>query len=170
MPRRTGEGAGTRHKGRFERQHRTRHGVVASEWRLTTQAASTPLAVEGEHDPTPQQLGVQGPHLSHHQRTVGAGVVIGSNVFNLTALLGLGAIVAERIGLHCRVVIFGGFVALWVAIVSRFGRGRSWGPKGARAGARSPGALRRRLERTSGWARASSAAATMDDMACRSRQ
>ena len=55
--------------------------------------------------------------LSHHQRTVGAGVVIGSNVFNLAALLGLGAIVAGRIGLHRKVVLLGGFVALWVAIV-----------------------------------------------------
>ena len=35
--------------------------------------------------------------LAHHQRDVGAGVVIGSNVFNLAALLGLGAIVAGRI-------------------------------------------------------------------------
>ena len=58
--------------------------------------------------------------LSHHQRTVGAGVVIGSNVFNLTALLGLGAIVAGRIGLHRKVVVLGGFVALWVALVTAF--------------------------------------------------
>lgn len=28
--------------------------------------------------------------LSQHQRTIGAGVVIGSNVFNLAALLGVG--------------------------------------------------------------------------------
>lgn len=55
--------------------------------------------------------------LSHHQQAVGAGVVIGSNVFNLAALLGLGALVAGRIGLHRRVVILGGSVALWVAII-----------------------------------------------------
>ena len=53
--------------------------------------------------------------LIHHQEAVGTGVVIGSNVFNLAALLGLGAVVAGRIGLHRRVVILGGAVAVWVA-------------------------------------------------------
>jgi cation:H+ antiporter len=42
-------------------------------------------------------------------------VVIGSNVFNLAALLGLGAVVAGRIRLHRKVVVFGGTVALCVA-------------------------------------------------------
>jgi cation:H+ antiporter len=55
--------------------------------------------------------------LTHHQRSVGAGVVIGSNVFNLAALLGLGAVVAGRIGLHRKVVVLGGVVAMWVAVV-----------------------------------------------------
>lgn len=55
--------------------------------------------------------------LSNRQRTIGAGVVIGSNVFNLAALLGLGAIVAGSIGLHRKVVLLGGSVAIWVAIV-----------------------------------------------------
>lgn len=55
--------------------------------------------------------------LVHQQRSVGAGVVIGSNVFNLAALLGLGALVAGRIGLHRKVVALGGAVACWVAIV-----------------------------------------------------
>ncbi|MGH3302209.1 MAG: TIGR03618 family F420-dependent PPOX class oxidoreductase [Streptosporangiaceae bacterium] len=53
----------------------------------------------------------------HHQR-VGAGVVLGSNVFNLAALLGLGAVVAGGIRLHRRVVLLGGTVAVWVAGVS----------------------------------------------------
>jgi len=53
--------------------------------------------------------------LEHHERAVGAGVVIGSNVFNLAALLGLGAVVAGRIDLHRRVIVLGGAVALWVA-------------------------------------------------------
>lgn len=53
--------------------------------------------------------------LSHGQQTVGAGVVIGSNVFNLAALLGLGAVVASRIALHRRVVWLSGAVAIWVA-------------------------------------------------------
>jgi cation:H+ antiporter len=55
--------------------------------------------------------------LSHRQPAIGAGVVIGSNVFNLAALLGLGALVAGRIGLHRRVIVLGGAVALWVAVV-----------------------------------------------------
>jgi Na+/proline symporter len=41
--------------------------------------------------------------------------VIGSNAFNLAALLGLGALVAGRIGLHRRVVWLSGSVAVWVA-------------------------------------------------------
>ena len=52
------------------------------------------------------------------QRDVGVGVVLGSNVFNLAMLLGLSALVAGRIALHRRVVVFEGFVALWVALLS----------------------------------------------------
>ena len=55
--------------------------------------------------------------MAGHQQRLGAGVVIGSNVFNLAALLGLGAVVAGRISLHRRVVILGGAVAMWVAAV-----------------------------------------------------
>jgi len=51
------------------------------------------------------------------QADIGAGVVLGSNVFNLAALLGLGALVAGRIRLHRRVVSLEGVVALWVAVV-----------------------------------------------------
>jgi len=54
--------------------------------------------------------------LSQHQKAIGAGVVIGSNVFNLAALLGLGAVVAGFIALHRKVVLLGGAVALWVAL------------------------------------------------------
>ncbi len=56
--------------------------------------------------------------LARHQRAVGTGVVLGSNVFNVAVLLGLGAVVAGWIGIHRRVVALGGSVALWVAIVS----------------------------------------------------
>jgi cation:H+ antiporter len=56
--------------------------------------------------------------LAHHEQAVGAGVVVGSNVFNLAALLGLGAVVAGRIALHRRVVLLEGAVALWVAATS----------------------------------------------------
>jgi cation:H+ antiporter len=55
--------------------------------------------------------------LAGQQGALGAGVVIGSNIFNLAALLGLGAVVAGRIGLHRKVVVLSGTVALWVAIV-----------------------------------------------------
>jgi len=55
--------------------------------------------------------------LAQHQQKVGAGVIIGSNVFNLAALLGLGGVVAGSIALHRRVVALGGVIALWVAAV-----------------------------------------------------
>src|SRR6516165_5716656 len=53
--------------------------------------------------------------LSRGQPSVGAGVVIGSNVFNLAALLGLAAVVAGRIAFHRRVVLLSGVPAVWVA-------------------------------------------------------
>jgi cation:H+ antiporter len=56
--------------------------------------------------------------MAGHQQRVGAGVVLGSNVFNLAALLGLGAVVAGRIHLHRRVVVLGGVIAGWVAVVA----------------------------------------------------
>ncbi len=55
--------------------------------------------------------------MAGHEQRLGAGVVIGSNVFNLAALLGLGAVVAGRIRLHRRVVILSGTVALSLAVV-----------------------------------------------------
>lgn len=55
--------------------------------------------------------------MAGHQTRIGAGVVIGSNVFNLAALLGLSAVVAGRIVLHRRVVLMEGAVALLVALV-----------------------------------------------------
>jgi cation:H+ antiporter len=51
------------------------------------------------------------------QKDIGVGVVLGSNVFNLGALLGLGAIAAGRIKLHRRVVLLEGTTAMWVALV-----------------------------------------------------
>jgi hypothetical protein len=53
--------------------------------------------------------------LLDHNRRIGAGVVLGSNAFNLAALLGLSALVAGTIALHRRVVLMNGAVALWVA-------------------------------------------------------
>src|SRR6266566_1062129 len=53
--------------------------------------------------------------LARGQASVGAGVVIGSNVFNLAALLGLAALAAGRIAFHRRVVLLGGVPGVWVA-------------------------------------------------------
>lgn len=55
--------------------------------------------------------------MASHASRIGAGVVIGSNVFNLAALLGLSAVVARRIALHRRVVAMEGVVAIWIAVV-----------------------------------------------------
>lgn len=55
--------------------------------------------------------------LLGHQQKIGAGVIIGSNVFNLAALLGLGGVVAGRIALHRRVVTLNGVVGIWLALV-----------------------------------------------------
>ncbi len=53
--------------------------------------------------------------LSRGQASVGAGVVIGSNVFNLAALLGLAALVAGQLAFHRRVVLLAGIPGVWVA-------------------------------------------------------
>src|SRR5437773_72543 len=55
--------------------------------------------------------------LARGQASVGSGVVIGSNVFNLAALLGLAAVVAGWIGFHRRVVVLSGVPAVWLAAV-----------------------------------------------------
>lgn len=56
--------------------------------------------------------------LVHHQQGVSVSVVLGANIFNLAALLGVGAISAGRITLHRRVVILSGLPALFVAFVT----------------------------------------------------
>ena len=55
--------------------------------------------------------------LVGHQARIGAGVVIGSNVFNLAALLGFAAVLAGEIALHRRVIVLEAIVALSVAVV-----------------------------------------------------
>lgn len=55
--------------------------------------------------------------LLHGHADIGAGVVLGSNVFNLAALLGLAALVAGRLHLHRRVAALDGVAATWVAAV-----------------------------------------------------
>ncbi len=55
--------------------------------------------------------------LAGHHARIGAGVVIGSNVFNLAALLGISAVVAGEIRLSRRVIILEGTVAILIGIV-----------------------------------------------------
>ena len=55
--------------------------------------------------------------LARGQASVGAGVVVGSNVFNLAALLGLAAVVAGRLAFHRRVVLLAGLPGAWIAVV-----------------------------------------------------
>jgi len=55
--------------------------------------------------------------LARGQPSVGAGVVMGSNVFNLAALLGLAAVVAGRIAFRRRVVLLAGLPGAWIAAV-----------------------------------------------------
>jgi cation:H+ antiporter len=55
--------------------------------------------------------------LAGHHSRIGAGVVIGSNVFNLAALLGVSALVAGKIRLHRRVIILEGTGAMLIATV-----------------------------------------------------
>jgi Ca2+/Na+ antiporter len=58
---------------------------------------------------------------------LGAGVVIGSNIFNLAALLGLGAVVAGRIVLHRKVVALLTALTLALAYAGRgLGRWAGW--------------------------------------------
>ena len=81
--------------------------------------------------------------LAQHQQKVGAGVIIGSNVFNLAALLGLGAVVAGRIALHRKVVLLGGAVGLWVAVICLVTTTGTLPPaRRAGRGARRPGPVR----------------------------
>jgi cation:H+ antiporter len=56
--------------------------------------------------------------LVEGNQRIGAGVVIGSNVFNLAALIGLSGVVAGYVALHRRVIELGGAVALWIAAVT----------------------------------------------------
>jgi cation:H+ antiporter len=53
--------------------------------------------------------------LIGHQHDIGEGVIVGSNVFNLAALIGLGSVVAGGVALHRRVVVLTGAVSVWIA-------------------------------------------------------
>jgi cation:H+ antiporter len=55
--------------------------------------------------------------IAHGNGTIGVGVTLGSNVFNLAALLGLSALIAGRIALHRRSILLEGGVGLWISLV-----------------------------------------------------
>ncbi len=50
--------------------------------------------------------------------TIGVGVTLGSNVFNLAALLGLSAVLAGRIRLHRRSILLEGGLAILIALLA----------------------------------------------------
>ena len=67
-------------------------------------------------------LAADGPELTSAvtaqlggKRAIGVGVLFGSNVFNIAALLGLGSLVAGHVALHRRVAVLEGFAALSIA-------------------------------------------------------
>ena len=67
-----------------------------------------PGAASPRWRPTAPRSPRRSPGLIRGQRAIGVGVVLGSNVFNLAALLGVGALRAGRIRLHRDVVVFSG--------------------------------------------------------------
>lgn len=52
------------------------------------------------------------------EHTVGVGVILGANVFQLAALLGLGAVVSGRVVVARRVAMFEGIPAILIAVVA----------------------------------------------------
>ena len=56
--------------------------------------------------------------ISGGHATIGIGVTLGSNVFNLAALLGLSALIAGQIGLHRRSIILEGALAIVLAFIA----------------------------------------------------
>ncbi len=56
--------------------------------------------------------------LVGHEGRIGAGVILGSNVFNIAALIGLAGVVGGHIALHRRVIELGGAIGVWIAAVA----------------------------------------------------
>jgi cation:H+ antiporter len=56
--------------------------------------------------------------LVRHERNVAIGVVVGSNAFNIAAMLGLSALVAGRVRARHEALELEAFVALWVTAVA----------------------------------------------------
>lgn len=55
--------------------------------------------------------------LLSHEKAVAVGVVVGSNAFNLAAMLGLSAVVAGRVRAHHEAFVLEAFVAVWLVAV-----------------------------------------------------
>src|SRR6478736_2361142 len=55
--------------------------------------------------------------LIQHQKAVAVGVVVGSNAFNLAAMLGLSAIVASRVRARHETLELEAFVGIWLLAV-----------------------------------------------------
>jgi cation:H+ antiporter len=87
---------------------------LASRWHLSEAMLGVVVALAAD---TPEITSAV-TASAHGQGAISAGVVLGSNAFNLAALLGLGALVASRIRLHRRVVLFEGTTGTWVAVVT----------------------------------------------------
>src|SRR6266850_1055481 len=74
-----------------------------------------------------KELGADAPEIASavaavvagHEDT-GVGVVVGSNVFNLAALLGVSALIAGRVRIHRHGLLLNGGVAVVVAIIGAF--------------------------------------------------
>jgi cation:H+ antiporter len=69
-------------------------------------------------------LGADGPEISSAitallsgARDVGLGVILGSNLFNLAALLGLSSVIAGRLGFRRILLVLDGGVAMWSTVV-----------------------------------------------------
>jgi cation:H+ antiporter len=69
-------------------------------------------------------VGADGPEISSAvaaivsgHRDTGVGVVVGSNVFNIAALLGLSAVIAGRVRIHRHGLMLNGVVAILIAVL-----------------------------------------------------
>src|ERR1700757_2850921 len=56
--------------------------------------------------------------LVQHQHAVAVGVVVGSNAFNIAAMLGLSAVVTARVRARHEALEVEGFVGLWLVAVT----------------------------------------------------
>jgi cation:H+ antiporter len=69
--------------------------------------------------------------LLHRQQKVGAGVTLGSCLFNMAAMLGLVAVVARQVRFHRRVVALAAGVSVWMALAALLGVLGALAPGGA---------------------------------------